>query len=144
MKTLRFCFVIFAVVIGLVGSAVSLARTRGDQEQTQKTDSRTGGQQAPVQKTDSRPSAPQEQIQKTESPVKPTVLIRDPNNSNVTNVPSMNSAAFADAASKNIEFRDQLNWTFGGKQQRGWYLYDSLLRQTLRTQSIGITSDFAA
>ena len=130
MKTVRAYFVVFAVVIGVVGSAISLARTTSDQAQTPKTDSRPGGQQLP--------------IQKTESPVKPTVMIRNPNDSNTTNTASSTSTAFADAAAKNIEFRDQLPWTFGGKQQRGWYLYDLLLRQTLNTPSNTITSDFAA
>ena len=115
MKTIRVYFVIFAAVVGFVLSAVSLAQTSGGQAQNQK----------------------------TESPVKPTVLIRDPNISNVAST-APSSTAFADAAAKNVEFRDQLPWTFGGKQQRGWYLYDLLLRETLRTPSTTATSDFAA
>lgn len=39
-------------------------------------------------------------------------------------------------------FKRELNWAFGGKQQRGWYLYDLLIRQTLDTQSEPETSDF--
>ncbi len=116
MKTLRVYFVIFAALIGLVVSAVSLARTSGEQAQSQK----------------------------TESPVKPTVMIRDPNNSNVTNASSSASAAFANEAAQNTVFRDQLTWTFGGKKQRGWYLYDLLLQETLRSTSNTGTSDFAA
>jgi len=130
MKTVRVYFVIFAVMIGVVGSAVSLARTIGDQAQTQKAESRAGGPQAPVQRT--------------ESPVKPTVMIVQPNGSNTANTTTGSSIAFADAAAKNTVFRDQLAWTFGGKQQRGWYLYDSLLRQTLSTPSSTATTDFAA
>jgi len=133
MKTVRACFVLFAVMIGVVGSAVSLARTIGDQAQTQKAESRAGGQQAPVQRT--------------ESPVKPTVMIVEPNGSNTAKTittPGTSTGPFEDAAAKNTVFRDQLTWTFGGKQQRGWYLYDSLLRQTLSTQTSTATSDFAA
>jgi len=130
MKTVRVYFVIFAVMIGVVGSAVSLARTIGDQAQTQKAESRAGGPQAPVQRT--------------ESPVKPTVMIVQPNGSNTANTTTGSSIAFADAAAKNTAFRDQLAWTFGGKQQRGWYLYDTLLRQTLSTPSSTATTDFAA
>jgi zinc D-Ala-D-Ala carboxypeptidase len=115
MKTVRVYFVIFAAVVGFVLSAVSLAQTTGDQAQSQK----------------------------AEAPVKPTILIRDPNNPNVAST-TPSSTAFADAAAKNVVFRDQLPWTFGGKQQRGWYLYDLLLRETLRTQSTTATSDFAA
>jgi hypothetical protein len=115
MKTVRVYFVILAAVVGFVLSAVSLAQTSGSQAQSQK----------------------------TETPVKPTILIRDPNSSNVAST-TPSSAAFADAAAKNVVFRDELPWTFGGKQQRGWYLYDLLLRETLRTQSTTATSDFAA
>jgi hypothetical protein len=115
MKTVRVYFVIFATLVGFVLSAVSLAHTSGHQAQSQK----------------------------TEAPVKPTVLIRGPNNPNAAST-APSSTAFADAAAKNVEFRDQLAWTFGGKQQRGWYLYDLLLRETLRTQSTTATSDFAA
>ena len=40
--------------------------------------------------------------------------------------------------------RNELQWKFGGKQQRGWYLYDLLIKQTLDTQKDSSTSDFAA
>jgi len=52
--------------------------------------------------------------------------------------------AFAAAAARNTTLRNELNWTFGGKQQRGWYLYDSLIGKTLNTQHDTTTSDFAA
>lgn len=54
------------------------------------------------------------------------------------------SNRFADAAARNATFRNDLTWTFGGKQQRGWYLYDSLLTKTLNTSSDATTADFAA
>ncbi|HEU4506708.1 MAG TPA: D-alanyl-D-alanine carboxypeptidase family protein [Pyrinomonadaceae bacterium] len=54
------------------------------------------------------------------------------------------SNRFADAAAKNALLRNDLTWTFGGKQQRGWYLYDSLLTKTLNTSSDATTADFAA
>lgn len=132
MKTVRAYFVLFAVMIGVVGSAVSLAGTIGDQAQTPKAESLAGDQQVP--------------IQKTESPVKPTVMIIQPNDSNSANAATTasSSTAFAEAAAKNTVFREQLAWTFGGKQQRGWYLYDSLLRQTISAQSSTATTDFAA
>jgi len=116
MKTVRVYFVIIAVVIGCVVSAVSLARTNGDQAQSQK----------------------------NESPVKPTIMIREPNKPSVTNPASATSAAFAEAAAKNGAFRNQLTWTFGGKQQRGWYLYDLLLQETVQSSSPTGASDFAA
>lgn len=47
------------------------------------------------------------------------------------------------AAVENQLLRDQLIWTFGGKQQRGWYLYDALLGETLGTKDDSLTNDFA-
>jgi len=54
------------------------------------------------------------------------------------------SHAFAVAAAQNGTLRNELNWTFGGKQQRGWYLYDLLIGKTLNTHSDSVTPDFAA
>lgn len=54
------------------------------------------------------------------------------------------SSAFAEAATTNVTLRNDLTWTFGGKQQRGWYLYDLLIGKTLNTKYDPITSDFAA
>ena len=55
-----------------------------------------------------------------------------------------NSSAFATAATQNVQLRNELSWTFGGKQQRGWYLYDLLIGKTLDVQDDATTSDFAA
>ena len=54
------------------------------------------------------------------------------------------SSAFVAAATQNTQLRNELSWTFGGKQQRGWYLYDLLISKTLRTKDAPGTSDFAA
>lgn len=54
------------------------------------------------------------------------------------------TSAFATAATQNASLRNDLTWTFGGKQQRGWYLYDLLIDQTLDMQHDPDTSDFAA
>jgi D-alanyl-D-alanine carboxypeptidase len=53
-------------------------------------------------------------------------------------------AAFADAAAQNASLRNELTWTFGGKGQRGWYLYDSLLTKTLNADADATSVDFAA
>jgi zinc D-Ala-D-Ala carboxypeptidase len=52
--------------------------------------------------------------------------------------------SFATAAVNNATLRQELNWTFGGKQQRGWYLYDLLIGKTLNTNDDSSSSDFAA
>lgn len=54
------------------------------------------------------------------------------------------NAPLATAATANTTFRNDLTWTFGGKQQRGWYLYDLLIGKTLNTDNDPGTSDFAA
>lgn len=54
------------------------------------------------------------------------------------------NAAFVAAATQNSQLRHELTWTFGGKQQRGWYLYDLLISKTLNTDDGPGTSDFAA
>jgi zinc D-Ala-D-Ala carboxypeptidase len=59
-------------------------------------------------------------------------------------VTNRNTTAFAAAATANSTFRNELTWAFGGKQQRGWYLYDLLIGKTLNTLDDPGTSDFAA
>src|SRR5215218_7635761 len=53
-------------------------------------------------------------------------------------------SSFATAATTNVTLRNDLAWTFGGKQQRGWYLYDLLIGKTLNSTHEPTTSDFAA
>jgi zinc D-Ala-D-Ala carboxypeptidase len=62
-----------------------------------------------------------------------------------TTVPKPKSTATATsaAAAQNQIFRNELTWTFGGKQQRGWYLYDVLLAETLDTNDDPVSDDFA-
>lgn len=78
---------------------------------------------------------------KPESTVKPTSRVADrtPASSATTS-----TAAFAAAASQNVALRNELSWTFGGKQQRGWSLYELLINQTLKTEENPATSDFAS
>ena len=54
------------------------------------------------------------------------------------------NAAFATAATQNAALRNELAWTFGGKQQHGWYLYDLLINKTLDTPHDPDTTGFAA
>ena len=82
----------------------------------------------------------QSQSTKTESPVKPTVLMTE----RKTAAGSKASSPFDSAAVQNTTLKNDLTWTFGGKQQHGWHLYDSLIRQTLDTRSDSTTADFAA
>src|SRR6266581_2764274 len=87
-----------------------------------------------------RNSRSQSQNSKTETQVKPTGLVAEPRNSVSDNA----SPAFAAAAAKNAVLENELTWTFGGKQQRGWYLYDLLIGRTLNTRNQADSNDFAA
>jgi D-alanyl-D-alanine carboxypeptidase len=58
--------------------------------------------------------------------------------------PAVSSSSFSAAATSNPTLRNNLGWTFGGKQQRGWYLYDLLIGKTIDTNDDSSTSDFAA
>src|SRR2546421_7902149 len=80
----------------------------------------------------------QSQNQKPETAVKPTVLVTD--RAVNSTVPSL----FATAATENATLRNELTWTFGSKQQHGWYLYDSLIAQLLKTPADTTSPDFAA
>ena len=73
---------------------------------------------------------------KNEAPVKPVARITDRTSSD--------NSSFSAAAASNATLRNELTWTFGGKQQRGWYLYDLLINKTLDTEHDTITDDFAA
>ena len=73
---------------------------------------------------------------KNEPPVKPTVSI-------VPTAKAAKSTAVSSAAMSNATLRNELTWTFGGKQQRGWYLYDLLISQTLDYHDDTITDKFA-
>ncbi len=67
-----------------------------------------------------------------------------PARSNNGQAPRPDGSAFAAAAARNTTLRNELNWTFGGKQQRGWYLYDLLISKTVNTHHDSTSSDFAA
>ena len=57
--------------------------------------------------------------------------------------PKSAASSLSAAAAQNQIFRNELSWTFGGKQQRGWYLYDELLGKTLDTDDAPVSDDFA-
>jgi zinc D-Ala-D-Ala carboxypeptidase len=78
-----------------------------------------------------------------ESRVKPTALIRDRRVETVNPASSV-PAPFSAAATSNAQFRTELNWTFGGKQQRGWYLYTPLIGRLLNTDDDVASDGFAS
>jgi D-alanyl-D-alanine carboxypeptidase len=68
------------------------------------------------------------------SPIKPTARISsaEPNR----------PAPLTEAATENATLKNELIWTFGGKQQRGWYLYELLIGKTLNTPEDSGLNDF--
>ena len=74
-----------------------------------------------------------------ESAVKPVIRITERASSSNTK-----NSAFTAATASNATLRTELTWTFGGKQQHGWYLYDLLINKTLDFEHDPITNDFAA
>ena len=77
---------------------------------------------------------------KTESLVKPTALTKE---RPAANAGSVSVGPFADAAAQNSMLRNELTWSFGKKGQRGWYLYDLLIGQTLNIPHDASSGDFA-
>jgi hypothetical protein len=49
----------------------------------------------------------------------------------------------ADAAKRNALLSTELTWTFGSKQQRGWYLYTPLIKRLINTKQGIATAQFA-
>ncbi len=47
------------------------------------------------------------------------------------------------AAGRNATLQNDLDWIFGGKHRRGWFLYYSLIAQTLDTRKGAASTDFA-
>src|ERR1041384_8807578 len=76
---------------------------------------------------------------KNEPTVKPVVSVIP-----TANAATTTNSAFTTAATSNATLRNELTWTFGGKPQRGCYLYDLLINQTLDSKDDTVTGDFAA
>ncbi len=119
MQTLKFRTLQLLVVLSVIASIAVLAV-------------RSSRGQSPAGKTES-------QNQNTESLVKPTVLV--PNRVAGKGVVA---SPFAEAAAQNSVLRSDLIWTFGKKEQHGWYLYDLLIGQTLNIKHAVSTGDFAS
>jgi LAS superfamily LD-carboxypeptidase LdcB len=69
--------------------------------------------------------------------VKPTIWIIDPGGKPAS------SEAILSAAAANLALSNESLWTFGGKEQHGWYLYTSLISRMLGTEEGPGTKGFA-
>jgi LAS superfamily LD-carboxypeptidase LdcB len=50
----------------------------------------------------------------------------------------------AAAATANAQLRTDLSWTFGGKPQRGWYIYIPLINRLINTRKDSASPEFAS
>ena len=91
------------------------------------------------QTTNSRGQSQSPQPVKAEV-VKPTISISEARDTSSEKPLSI----LSEAAARNAILENELAWTFGGKQQHGWYLYDLLIGQTLNTNNQADSGDFAA
>jgi hypothetical protein len=67
---------------------------------------------------------------------------RGPTHTHLTS-PIPADSSFAAAAKRNDVLRNELTWTFGGKAQRGWYLYTLLINRLLDTHAAPDSERFA-
>ena len=82
------------------------------------------------------------QSRQSRSRVKTTSSVREKpaETSSESSPPSL----LGQAASRNASFRKDLSWTFGGKQQRGWLIYEPLISRLLQTDDGAASVGFAA
>ena len=114
MKTGKIHIVLVAAVVVAVITGLSFSARSSDDQRSKKKAS------APV------------------SPLKPTAKVTGP-------APAKEAlSAFAPAATQNALLKNDLTWTFGGKQQHGWHLYDLLIGKTLNTNNDTVTVEFAS
>jgi D-alanyl-D-alanine carboxypeptidase len=67
------------------------------------------------------------------------VMLKAPASSGHANVPKPGP----EAAKRNALLSRELTWTFGSKQQRGWYLYAPLIKRLIDTKQDPATTQFA-
>jgi zinc D-Ala-D-Ala carboxypeptidase len=71
------------------------------------------------------------------------VDVRTSGNQSKTKSTLKSSEPRPSAPARNASLQNELEWEFGGKQQRGWYLYVPLIRHLLKTQNDVDTQGFA-
>ena len=115
MKHFRAHTLLIAVAASLLVGALVDVRTDAQSRRTSKPSGRSGN---------------------SASKVKPTGLPREGSGTNVSGSPSS-------LVARNAQLQTELAWTFGGKQQHGWYLYSTLIQRLLDTELAPTTEGFA-
>lgn len=76
--------------------------------------------------------------------LQPTAVVKERRAADtVVSAEESSASVFGAAATRNTALRYELSWAFGGKQQRGWYLYVPLISRTIETEKDAATNDFA-
>lgn len=115
-------FLVVFVLAGAVALTFAFAALTGHSQSSPKVESRGSATQ---------PAEP--------SKTKLTALTRPKLVGNATT----NTQGFLAAATHNAVLRNNLTWAFGGKQQRGWYLYMPLIKRLLGTDAAPDSGEFA-
>ena len=123
MKHLRAHTLLIVIVLAslLVGAFFDVRTTDAQSRRTSKPGGRSGN---------------------SDSKVKPTGLPREGSAEDPGG--RSRSSGLSDAVERNTQLQTGLIWTFGGKQQRGWYLYSTLIQRLLDTELDPTTEGFAA
>ena len=103
----------FAALLALVAFVTFVARTGYGQAQTE------------AQASAARPLALLPEAPAADASAKPTIATAEKN--------EKSASLFAAASVRNSLLKYELGWAFGGKQQRGWYLYTPLISRMLET-----------
>lgn len=118
MKQKKSQFVLFAVALAALVCVVTLY-------------ARAGQGQSPVEEKTAAPSL-----------VRPLALVEK--RTAVTAADKKVTSLFTEAAARNTVLKYELSWAFGGKQQRGWYLYTPLITRMLKMEDEAAGADFAS
>jgi len=78
------------------------------------------------------------------SPVEPVkdAVVGDDDKAESSAAAAPTNSTFASAAASNTALKTGLNWLFGGKTQRGWQLYTSLIGDLIDTDQDTASNDF--
>jgi len=119
--------VVFFVACFVLAAVAVLAAKPGQQ----------GRQQSQVSATAPSDSKPEE------SRLQPTAAVRERRAAEPVKTGPASTSAFAAAAEQNSLFKYELDWTFGGKRQNGWYLYVPLISRLIETDANAAPHHFA-
>ncbi len=120
----RAAFTAFSMIVVLLALAIATAPSRGQSSTTPTTRQRVVGSQPTPSPT----------------PIVPGIAQTTPI---VIAAVALTPSAALNAATQNNRLKFNLNWTFGGRPQRGWYLYEALIGRELGAEKSAGTTDFA-